>query len=85
MVSRLVANPSIQTIMEPPAGERFGRTKRPSNAPDKQVTNGVVGSVIESGMSVLPRTINPTGIYGTGSLKDYFIYEDMLPGPVRRS
>jgi hypothetical protein len=41
MVSRLLANPSIQRRDKLPGGERFGNT-RPSNAPDKQVTNGVV-------------------------------------------
>ncbi len=44
MVSRSMANPSIQRTMGPPGGERFGvmaRLTRPINI----VTNGVVGSL----------------------------------------
>jgi hypothetical protein len=44
MVSRLLANLSIQkTIDHPPVSDSGWH---PTNAPDKQVTNGVVGSRI---------------------------------------
>ena len=70
MVSRLLANPSIQIIHEPPDGERCGLC--PSNAPDKQVTNGVGGSVIKGTLSIVSKTSDShVVVRDTRSLKDH--------------
>jgi hypothetical protein len=39
----VIGEPEHPERAKPPVGRRFGNT-RPSNAPDKQVSNGVVGS-----------------------------------------
>src|SRR2546423_5814056 len=57
----------------------------PSNAPDKQVTNGVVGST--------PRRVRDAPVWTTTLIQSFeraesqrlLIAENMLPGPVRRS
>lgn len=55
-------------------------SKRLSNAPDKQVTNGVVGSVINiAEISVLTQDVE-TGFYATGSLKDSLSTRICSPG-----
>ena len=55
-------------------------SKRLSNAPDKQVTNGVVGSIISTAaMLVLTQDVE-TGFYATGSLKDSSSQRICFPG-----
>ena len=88
MVSRLLANLSIQISHQPPGGscERIGSnaplTRR--HKPDKQVTNGVVGSKSRRVMSIFP---GPNPLFARGGEEPYgpLIYKDRLPGPVRRS
>jgi hypothetical protein len=47
----VIGKPEYPERVQTPGGERVGKT-RPTNAPDKQVTNGVFGS--ESAESSLP-------------------------------
>jgi hypothetical protein len=75
MVRRSLSNLSIQIIHEPPGGgrERIGNmdplTRR--RKPDKQVTNGVVGSISDEKVK-RSTDHNPQGLVcGGGSLGDY--------------
>ena len=65
MVSRSMANPSLQITMGPPGGERFGvmaRLTRPIN----MVTNGVVGSLsmMRVNLHRRPEATCPYVVYG---------------------
>jgi len=55
-------------------------SKRLSNAPDKQVTNGVVGSVISTAAMLVLTQYVETGFYATGSLKDSSSQRICFPG-----
>ena len=55
-------------------------SKRLSNAPDKQVTNGVVGSVISIAEILVLTQYVETGFYATGSLKDSSSQRICFPG-----
>jgi len=55
-------------------------SKRLSNAPDKQVTNGVVGSVISIAVIVVLTQYVETGFYATGSLRDSSSQRICSPG-----
>jgi hypothetical protein len=82
MVSRLWSNPSIQkTWNHPPVSDSGGV---PSNAPDKQVTNGVVGSLSGGKSFGISRTKTPHPCVGSEEPQRLLIAENKLPGPVRR-
>ena len=55
-------------------------SKRLSNAPDKQVTNGVVGSVISTAAMLVLTQYVETGFYATGSLRDSSSQRICSPG-----
>ena len=55
-------------------------SKRLSNAPDKQVTNGVVGSVISIAEILVLTQYVEIGFYATGSLKDSSSQRICSPG-----
>jgi hypothetical protein len=55
-------------------------SKRLSNAPDKQVTNGVVGSVISTAAMLVLTQYVETGFDATGSLKDSSSQRRCFPG-----
>jgi len=70
----------------PTVSDSGGSTReRLSNAPDKQVTNGVVGSLFEKRMCRISRTKTPHLRVGSEEPQRLLIAEDRLPGPVRRS
>jgi hypothetical protein len=68
--------------MKPPGGERFGNSG-PSNAPDKQVTNGVV-EANRWEMQDVPQAPKPKSWLVEREPQGPFIQEDMLPGLTRQ-
>ena len=85
MVRRSLSNLSIQIIHEPPGGgrERIGNmdplTRR--RKPDKQVTNGVVGSKSEGEhISDASDEYSPTTLWGNGCRKDHLSWRICFSG-----
>ena len=66
----VIGKPEYPAMAETPGGERVGNS-RPTNAPDKQVTNGVL-EANQYARQCWPLTHSPDFVYrGNGILKDH--------------